>query len=315
MSVVYIPHLQGVPFGSRNAFIKCVMATCDHPSDLARGIAYPSLGRPGLRTDWRRLPALAAEEKEQLPVRSNLQGKELGDIFYFVQPRPRNPWAAIGSLVCLSVLLAALVVIPLFHIDPLPKRETLTMLYLQPPAAAVGSPAKFQAPKPVSTYTPTSKGITAPVHTTQEAPPPAGTTGGTLGGVPGGMVGGAPGGVVNAMLNSAPTVPVLEKSPAPAPVKRMRIASRVAEANLIHDVPPVYPPEAGRARIEGTVVLMALIGTDGSVKDVRVESGLPILAQAAIDAVKQWRYKPYMIGGEPVEVDSRITINFTLAAS
>jgi protein TonB len=136
-----------------------------------------------------------------------------------------------------------------------------------------------------------------------------------LGGVPGGVAGGVPGGVFGQILNSAPSVPVLEKSPVPTPVKRMRIASRVAEANLIHDVPPQYPAEAGRARIEGTVVLMALIGTDGSVKDVRVESGLPILAQAAIDAVKQWRYKPYMIGGEPVEVDSRITINFTLSAS
>ena len=62
-------------------------------------------------------------------------------------------------------------------------------------------------------------------------------------------------------------------------------------------------------------MLMAVIGKDGSVKDVRVESGLPILAQAAIDAVKQWRYKPYMIDGEPVEVDSRITINFTLSTS
>jgi protein TonB len=95
----------------------------------------------------------------------------------------------------------------------------------------------------------------------------------------------------------------------------MRIASRVAEANLIRDVPPQYPTEAGRARIEGTVVLMAVIGTDGSVKDVRVESGLPMLAQAAIDAVKQWRYKPYILNGEPVEIDSRITINFTLSAS
>jgi protein TonB len=95
----------------------------------------------------------------------------------------------------------------------------------------------------------------------------------------------------------------------------MRIASRVAEANLIHDVSPQYPTEAGRARIEGTVVLMAVIGTDGSVKDLRVESGLPMLARAAIDAVKQWRYKPYIVNGEPVEIDSRITVNFTLSAS
>jgi len=60
---------------------------------------------------------------------------------------------------------------------------------------------------------------------------------------------------------------------------------------------------------------MAVIGTDGSVKDLRVESGLPMLARAAIDAVKQWRYKPYIVNGEPVEIDSRITINFTLSAS
>ena len=207
------------------------------------------------------------------------------------------------------------IVIPLFHTDPLPKRETLTMLYLQPPSAA-----RFQcheassAQARASTYTPTSTGIPAPVHKTQEAPPPpVSTTGGVVEGVPGGVVGGVPGGVSSEVLSSAPSVPVLAKSPEPTPIKRIRIASRVAEANLIHDVAPQYPPEAGRARIEGAVVLMAVIGKDGSVQDVRVESGLPILAQAAMDAVKQWRYRPYLLNGEPVEVDSRITINFTLS--
>ncbi|MGA9390919.1 MAG: energy transducer TonB [Candidatus Sulfotelmatobacter sp.] len=290
------------------------MATFDHPSDLVHRIAYPTVQRPGLRINSR-VAAWPADEKKKPPVRSNLQGKQVGDIFYLIDSRPRNPWAVIGSLAFLSVLLLALIVIPLFRTDPLPKRETLTMLYLQPPSAAGGSATKLQAPKPASTYTPTSAGITAPVNKTQEAPPSTvGTTGGMLGGVPGGMVGGVAGGVFSEMLNSAPSVPVLAKSPVPAPVKRMRIASRVAEANLIHDVPPQYPPEAGRGRIEGTVVLMAVIDKDGSVKDVRVESGLPILVRAAIDAVKQWRYKPYTINGEPVEVDSRITINFTLSS-
>jgi protein TonB len=60
-------------------------------------------------------------------------------------------------------------------------------------------------------------------------------------------------------------------------------------------------------------VLLAVIGKDGSVQNVRVESGLPVLAQAAIDAVKQWRYKPYLLNGEPIEVDSQITINFALS--
>ena len=103
-----------------------------------------------------RAAALPAEEEKQLPVRSNLQRKEIGDIFYLIEPRPRNPWAAIGSLAFLSVLLLALVVIPLFRTDPLPKRETLTMLYLQPPSAAGDNATKFQAPKPASTYMPTS---------------------------------------------------------------------------------------------------------------------------------------------------------------
>ena len=60
-------------------------------------------------------------------------------------------------------------------------------------------------------------------------------------------------------------------------------------------------------------MLLAVIGTDGSVQDVQVESGLPILAQAAMEAVKQWRYRPYLLNGVPVEIDSRITINFTLS--
>jgi len=312
--MVHILRLQEVPLGPQNASIKCAMATWDQPSDLVRRIAYPTLVRSGLRIDPRRA-ASPAESEGQLPVRTNREGKEVGDIFYLVESRPRNPWAAIGSLAFMSVLLLALIAIPLFHTDPLPKRETLTMLYLEPPAASA-SPAKFQGPKLASTYIPTSTGITAPVHETQETPPPpVGTTSGVVGGVPGGIVGGVSGGVLNELLSSTRTAPAPAKTPDPAPVKRVRLASRVVEANLIHDVPPQYPAEAGRARIEGTVVLMAVIGMDGNVKDVRVERGLPILAQAAIDAVKQWRYKPYMVDGEPVEVDSRITINFTLSAS
>jgi len=293
------------------------MATCDHPLDIVHRVAYPSLGRPGLRTDLRRLPALPAEEEERSSASSSLQGMEAFDIFgesliASGKSRPRNPWAAAGALAVQMLLLLALIVIPLFHTDPLPKREMLTMLYAPPLAAAASNVTRLQAPTPAYT----SKSIPAPTPGTREVPSaPVTTTGGVVGGIPGGVVGGVPSGVSSEMLNSAPSVPVLAKASDPTPVKRIRVASRVVEANLIHDVAPQYPPEAGRARIEGTVVLMAVIGTDGNVKDVRIESGLPMLAQAAIDAVRQWRYKPYMIDGEPVEVDSRITINFTLRAS
>ena len=288
------------------------MATCDCPSDLVPRTAYGSLERPGLRTDSWRFPELRRGEGKRPSAPASLQGVEAGDLFRESlvasgKSRRRNPWATVGAVTFQLVLLLVTILIPLFHTDPLPKRETLTMLYLQPPAAAVANPRKLQAAKFASTYRPTSTGITAPVHKTQDAPPSlVGTTGGALGGVSAGAISELPA--------STMSVPVLAaKAPEPAPVKRMRIAARAAEANLIHDVAPQYPPEAGRARIEGAVVLMAVIGKDGSVQDVRVESGLPILAQAAVDAVKLWRYRPYLLNGEPVEVDSRITINFTLS--
>ena len=281
------------------------MATSiDHLSGLGLRIG-PARGFPG-------------EHKKQLPASSSPHAIDDGGLFHESlivsggEVRPRNLWAAAGSLTFQLLLLLALIVIPLFHTDILPKRETLTTLYLQPPAAAaIGT--RLRTPTPTSTYTPTSTAISAPVKT-QEAPStPAGTTGGVVGGVPGGVIGGVPGGMLSDVLGRTRSVPALAKTPQPAPVKRIRLAQRIVEANLIHDVTPIYPPEAGRARIQGAVVLLAVIGKDGSVEDVRVESGFPILAQAAIDAVKQWRYRPYLLNGEPVEVDSRITINFALS--
>ena len=86
----------------------------------------------------------------------------------------RNPLAGTGALALQCLLLLAVVIIPLFRTDPLPKRQTLTMLYLQPPPAAAGNGMKLRAPTPPSssTFTPTNTGIPAPVHKTQEAPPP-----------------------------------------------------------------------------------------------------------------------------------------------
>jgi periplasmic protein TonB len=285
---------------------------------MATSIDHLSGLGPGLRIGPR-LGAFPAQKKKQLPASRSLQAIEEGGLFHESlivsggKVRPRNLWAAAGSITLQSMLLLAVVVIPLFHTEILPKRETLTSLYLQPPAAApIGT--RVRTPTPKSAYIPTSTGISAPVNKTQEAPPtPDGTVGGVVGGVPGGVIGGIPGGALSGVLGSTRSVPVLAKTPAPAPITRIRLAQRIVEANLIHDVTPTYPPEAGRARVEGTVVLLAVIGKDGTVQDVHVESGLPILAQAAMDAVKQWRYRPYLLNGEPVEVDSRITINFALS--
>jgi periplasmic protein TonB len=286
----------------------------DNRSESDHFIAYPAFPRPRLRTDSR-IAALLADEKKQ----RRYSGLREGDLFYDslvvsdAKSRRRNPWAAVGSVTLLSLLLLALVVIPLFDTDTLTlaKRETLTLLYV-PPAAAASNVTRLPVPTSTSRNTPTNMRLPIAVHTTQVAPPtpPVDTAGGLVGGVPGGVVGGIPGGVLGQVLRSTGSAPVLATTPAP---KRIRVPARTAEANLVYDVTPKYPPEAGRARIEGTVVLLAVIGKDGAVEDVRVEKGLPVLAQAAIEAVKQWRYRPYLLNGEPVEVDSQITINFTLS--
>jgi periplasmic protein TonB len=287
----------------------------DNDSELEHCIAYPAFPRPRLRIDSR-TAALPEHEKELRFVSSSLQEWDLFHDSLVVsgaKSRPRNPWAAVGSVILLSLLLLALVVIPLFQTDTLPKQETLTMLYVLP-AVAASNVTRLPAPTSTSRNSPTNMRVPSAVHTTQEAPPspPVDTAGGLVGGVPGGVVGGIPGGVLSEVLRSTGSAPVLAKTPAPTP-RRIRVPARIAEANLVYDVAPKYPPEAGRGRIEGTVVLLAVIGKDGTVEDVRVKSGLSLLAQAAIEAVKQWRYRPYVLNGEPVEVDSQITINFTLS--
>ena len=79
---------------------------------------------------------------------------------------------------------------------------------------------------------------------------------------------------------------------------------------LVQRVQPVYPPLARQARVQGVVVLKALIAKDGTVQTLELESGHPMLVNAAMDAVKKWRYKPYVVNGVPVEVQTSINVNF-----
>ncbi len=85
------------------------------------------------------------------------------------------------------------------------------------------------------------------------------------------------------------------------------------EANLVHRVQPAYPPLARAARIQGAVVLQAIISKNGTIQNLQVLNGHPMLVRAAIDAVQQWRYRPYFLNGEPVEVETQITVNFILS--
>lgn len=94
--------------------------------------------------------------------------------------------------------------------------------------------------------------------------------------------------------------------------RKLRISSGLAETNLIHKVQPVYPPEAKANNVKGEVVLQCLIGKDGSVTNLKVVSGHPWLAQSALDAVRQWKYRPFLLNGEPVEIETTVKVRFHL---
>jgi periplasmic protein TonB len=103
---------------------------------------------------------------------------------------------------------------------------------------------------------------------------------------------------------------------APPPPKatpsRIRQGGAVTQASLVNRVQPNYPPLARQTRISGTVRLHAIISKDGSVQQLEVMSGHPLLVQAALDAVRQWKYRPTTLNGEPVEVDTTIDVIFSL---
>jgi protein TonB len=94
---------------------------------------------------------------------------------------------------------------------------------------------------------------------------------------------------------------------------RVRVSQGVMQGMVISKVPPIYPPDAKAARIQGSVVIAATIGKDGNLQSQQLISGHPMLAPAAMDAVKQWKYRPYLLNGQAVEVDTQMTVNFTLA--
>jgi len=131
---------------------------------------------------------------------------------------------------------------------------------------------------------------------------------GVVGGVPGGIPGGAMNGVIGGIVSSTPVA-----VPKVATPQRVRVSQGVTQGLLIRKIQPNYPPLARQARIQGSVLLQAEISKDGTIENLHLLSGHPMLAPAAIEAVKQWKYKPYILNGEPVEVETQITVNFTLS--
>ncbi len=221
------------------------------------------------------------------------------------------------SFILQMVLLGVLILIPLLYTEALPKQQLMTFLVAPPPPPPPPPPAAapIKVVKQIQTEiingqlrTPTKIPQKIQMIKEEEAPPPMNSMAGVVGGVPGGVPGGQMGGVIGGIISSTPV-----SVPKAATPTRVRVSQGVTQGLLIRKVQPTYPPLARQARIQGQVLLQAEISKDGTIQNLRLISGHPMLTSAAIEAVKQWRYKPYILNGEPVEVETQITVNFTLS--
>ncbi len=227
------------------------------------------------------------------------------------------------SIILHFVLIVVIVILPLVFFNVLPESELLTFLIAPPPPP----PPPPQPPPPPTNVRAVPKAavvdpnqFVAPTEIPKEIPPPvddapvigvSNIVGGIAGGVSGGVAGGVPGGVVGGLLSSvAPSAP----PPPPKPVKRdpIRVGGNVQESKLIRRVEPAYPELAKRARVQGQVVLVVTVDEEGNVTDIRVTKGHPLLNDAATSAVKQWKYSPTLLNGEPVPVIANVTVFFNL---
>jgi periplasmic protein TonB len=215
------------------------------------------------------------------------------------------------------MIIIVMILVPLIFTEALPRTQLMTFLVAPPPPPPPPPPAAapIKIVKVIQTdivngqlRTPTKIPQKVQMIKEDEAPPPVMSTGGVLGGVPGGVPGGSMGGVIGSVLSSTPVA-----VPRIATPQRVRVSSGVVSGLLVRRVNPTYPPLARQARIQGVVILQAQISKEGNIENLQLISGHPMLAPAAIDAVKQWKYRPYLLNGEPVEVETQVQVNFTLS--
>ncbi len=223
----------------------------------------------------------------------------------------RNPHTMALSLAIQMTIGGLLLMLPLIYTQVLPEVHFWSVLEAPSPPVGPAPKSNVNPARPVVSQhddvvrlpwsIPRSIAI---VHDVDSAPSGAEAQGTVPGALP------ADGTGNSVISNLIRTVPVAVPKIAP---QKLRVSSGIAQGLLIHQVTPQYPPLARQARIQGTVVLQAVIDKDGTVQGLRVISGHPMLTQAAMDAVRQWRYRPYSLNGEPVEVDTQINVNFTLS--
>jgi protein TonB len=215
-------------------------------------------------------------------------------------------WTVATSFGVQLIIVGIMILIPLIYTEALPKGMLNTFLVAPappPPPPPPAAPVKIVRPRIVQPQTmvaPTV--IPKKVEMIKDEAPDVGA-GSTGFGVAGGTGDALGGGILNGM---APPPP-----PKAAP-SRIKVGGQVQAANLLHQVLPVYPAIAKTAHVSGTVRLHAVIAKDGSIQELQYVSGPALLMRAAMDAVHEWKYRPTMLNGEPVEVDTTIDVVFSL---
>lgn len=231
--------------------------------------------------------------------------------------KTKRGWTSLLSFTLQVMIIGVMILVPLIFTEALPRTQLMTLLVAPPPPPPPPPPAAapVRVVHQVQTdiingqlRTPTKIPKKVEMIKEDEAPPPMMATAGVVGGVPGGVPGGQMGGVIGGIISSTPVA-----VPKVATPQRVRVSSGVVSGLLVRKVQPNYPPLARQARIQGVVILRAEISKEGNITNLQLISGHPMLAPAAIEAVKQWKYRPYLLNGEPVEVDTEVQVNFTLS--
>ena len=222
------------------------------------------------------------------------------------------------SAILHSLLIAAVVVVPLFFYDSLPAPDEGIEAFFVTPAVAAPPPppppppaagVRLAARTPVVPRPEDPARFVAPIETPADVQPEegislAGVEGGVPGGVEGGVAGGVVGGVVGGIVGGLPQ----EAAP---PQRAVRIGGQLKAPLLMKKVSPVYPPLAKEARIKAFVILEATVDPSGHVSNVTVLRGAPLFDEAAAEAVRQWVYRPLLLNGVPVPFVLTVTLNFS----
>jgi protein TonB len=225
-------------------------------------------------------------------------------------------WTVGVALLIEAVVVGILVLIPLLYVQAIPMPDLVTALTAPAPPPPPPPPAAPKMAKITSVRKFDPKGLTAPREIPKEvaqmtepviqSAPDMPSVGGVMGGRVGGLIGSVP-----SVAPPPPPPPAKVETPA---ATRIQVGGQVQAAMILNQVQPVYPRLASSARISGEVRLKAVISKDGRIEDLKLISGHPLLVQAAMDAVKQWTYKPTVLNGNPVEVDTEIDVNFALSS-